>query len=988
MIEFWSLVIAGAVSGGLYAVMASGLVLTYQASGIFNVGQGAVAFATALTYFQLHQPVESGGHGWPIIPAALVSILIVAPLLGVALDSLIFRRLSNAPEAARLVGSVGILIAVPAGALWLVQVLNAVFGWTMANAAGEAGAAPPGIGPTPKTWWSLTDGVAINSDQLAILVVAVVAAIGLWFLMNHTRFGLEARAAVDRPALARLRGIDTDRASRRVWAISTLLAGCAGVLLAPLFGLAPYSFHPIIFISFAAAVAARLASVPVAFGAGIALGVLQNLVVGYAPSSLKSISGFQTSVPFLVMFVLVFFVKSKGREAGSVADEAPRADPRDDLPLWRRWLPWIIAGALFTGYSLFVANDYWTGIYTRGLAFSLIFLSLVVVTGIGGMINLAQATFVTVGGFTVGFLVNHQWPSTMPILMVNGRLTFWAAVVVAVVVTAAIGLLVALPSLRLGGLTLALATLALAFIGDRLFFQLEGVRNGSSGWSVRKPKYGPIDLADDNTLFVVLLVMVVAVVGLIGNLNRSATGRTLLALRSSPVAAATSGVSPTRAKLMLFGISAGLAGFGGAWFALVNSPMTNVSAPPLVGMIWLAVAVTFGIRRPGGAVIAGIVYAVMPAVLTNIGTRWGDTAPWSALPESMRHLIGDPELAALLFGLGAISLAREPDGALAETAHALRERRLARAAKRSGGVASTATGDDGAAPIEASAAADGGASVQASVVPSGEPVAGASDVGSAGTGAAAECGASVVGASVGGLAGGVTADRGSVLSVRGLCAGYDSVAVLHGVDLDLRPGSVLAILGPNGAGKSTLCGAISGSLAPTSGAIVFDGVDITDQPAHVRAASGLVLAPEARGIFPGLTVDDNLAIRLRTVERRDAAKARFPILAERHKQVAGLLSGGEQQQLAMAVALADPPTVFLADEPALGLSPKASEIVFDALAELREAGTALVLVEEQAGGALRLADEVVLMDLGRVAWHGPAAEVDLAKLGASYLGTA
>ncbi|NLA35204.1 MAG: ATP-binding cassette domain-containing protein [Actinobacteria bacterium] len=937
MIEFWSLVIAGAVSGGLYAVMASGLVLTYQASGIFNVGQGAVAFATALTYFQLHQPVESGGHGWPIIPAAVVAILIVAPLLGVALDLLIFRRLADAPEAARLVGSVGILIAVPAGALWFVEVLNAIFGWNMANAAGEAGSAPPGIGPTPKKWWSLTEGVAINSDQLAILIVAVLAAVGLWFLMSHTRFGLEARAAVDRPVLARLRGIDTDRASRRVWAISTLLAGCAGVLLAPLFGLAPHSFHPIIFISFAAAVAARLASVPVAFGAGIALGVLQNLVVGYAPSALKSISGFQTSVPFMVMFVLVFFVKGKGREAGSVAEEAPRADPRDDLARWRRWLPWVVAGVGFTAYTLFVASDYWTGIYTRGLAFALIFLSLVVVTGIGGMINLAQATFVTVGGFTVGFLVNHQWPTTMPVLMVNGRLTFWAAVVVAVVVTAAIGLLVALPSLRLGGLTLALATLALAFIGDRLFFQLEEVRNGSSGWTVRKPKYGPIDLGDDNTLFVVLLVMVVAVVGLIGNLNRSATGRTLLALRSSPVAAATAGVSPTRAKLMLFGISAGLAGFGGAWFALVNSPMTNVSAPPLVGMIWLAVAVTFGIRRPGGAVVAGIVYAVMPAVLTNIGTRWGDSAPWSALPDAVRHLIGSPELAALLFGLGAISLAREPDGALAETAHALRARRVAKAS----------SGAAVAAPVPTA---------------SSEPA---------------------VDASAGGAA---TPSAESVLAVRDLRAGYDSVPVLHGVDLELRPGSVVAILGPNGAGKSTLCGVVSGALDATSGTILFDGDDVTDSPAHVRAASGLVLAPEARGIFPGLTVDDNLAIRLRTVEQREAAKARFPILAERHKQVAGLLSGGEQQQLAMAVALADPPKVFVADEPALGLSPKASEIVFDALAELRDAGTALILVEEQAGGALRLADEVVLMELGRIAWHGPATEVDVATLGASYLG--
>lgn len=948
MIQFWSLVIAGAVSGGLYAVMASGLVLTYQASGIFNVGQGAVAFATALTYFQLHQPTEAGGLGWPILPAAIVSILIVAPLLGVALDSLIFRRLSAAPEAARLVGTVGILIALPAAALWLIDVINTIVGSDMANVAGDAGIAPPGIGPTPARTWSLTRGVAINSDQLAVLILAALAAGGLWFLLRHTRFGLETRAAVDRPTLARLRGIDTDRSSRIVWALSTLLAGCAGVLIAPLFDLSQHTFHTIVFISFTAAVAARLTSVPWAFVAGIALGIIQNLVYGYAPAALTSISGFRSSVPFLLMFVLLFFVQGRGREAGSVAEEAPRPDPRDDLSPWRRRLPWIIAGVLFTFYTVAIATPYWTGILTRGLVFALIFLSFVVVTGIGGMINLAQATFVTVGGFTVGFLVNHQWPSTVPVLMDNGRIVFWVAVILAVVVTAAVGILVALPSIRLGGLTLALATLALAFVGDRLVFQLEGVRNGSRGWSVRKPVYGPIDLNDDNTLFLVVLVMVLAVVGLIGNLQRSATGRTLLAIRSSAVAAATSGVAPMRAKLMLFGLSAGLAGFAGAWFALVNSPMTNLSAPPLLGMIWLAVAVTFGIRRPGGAVIAGIVYAALPVVLAGIGGRWTG-APWSSIPESVRHLIANPELAALMFGLGAISLAREPDGALAEVATAMRERRRSRAER--------AAPSPGADSQGATTETARDATETAQKAASGEP-----DPRLA-----------------------VQADD-AVLVVRNVHAGYGDVAVLHGVDLALRPGSVVAVLGPNGAGKSTLCGVMSGTVAASSGSVDFDGADVTAQAPHHRSGAGLVLAPEARGVFPGLSVDDNLAIRLRTDEQRLAAKQRFPILAERHRQLAGLLSGGEQQQLAMAVALANPPKVFIADEPALGLSPKASQIVFDALAELRDLGTALVLVEEQAGGALRLADQVVLMELGRVAWHGPADEVDIGKLGASYLG--
>lgn len=121
----------------------------------------------------------------------------------------------------------------------------------------------------------------------------------------------------------------------------------------------------------------------------------------------------------------------------------------------------------------------------------------------------------------------------------------------------------------------------------------------------------------------VLLVLVVAVVGLAGNLQRSATGRAVLALRSSPAAAATSGIDPVRTRLTVFAVSAALAGFGGALFALVNSPMTNVSAPPLLGIVWLAVAVTFGVRRPGGAVVAGLVYAALPPILGGIGGSWG-----------------------------------------------------------------------------------------------------------------------------------------------------------------------------------------------------------------------------------------------------------------------------------------------------------------------------------------------------------------------------
>ena len=157
--------------------------------------------------------------------------------------------------------------------------------------------------------------------------------------------------------------------------------------------------------------------------------------------------------------------------------------------------------------------------------------------------------------------------------------------------------------------------------------------------------------------------------------------------------------------------------------------------------------------------------------------------------------------------------------------------------------------------------------------------------------------------------------------------------------------------------------------------------------ARARALQALPLNLES--VRAGsLSVADNLAIHLRTPAQRREAMERFPILGERRNQTAGLLSGGEQQLLSLAGALVDPPKVFVADEPSLGLAPMAVENVLSALAELRDLGCALVLIEEQAGGALALADTVVVMDLGRVAWVGPANEVDRERLGATYLGTA
>jgi ABC-type branched-subunit amino acid transport system ATPase component len=228
----------------------------------------------------------------------------------------------------------------------------------------------------------------------------------------------------------------------------------------------------------------------------------------------------------------------------------------------------------------------------------------------------------------------------------------------------------------------------------------------------------------------------------------------------------------------------------------------------------------------------------------------------------------------------------------------------------------------------------------------------------------------------------------AAFAMTGIVAGYGDVEVLHGVDLRLPAGEVVALLGANGAGKSTLCAVAAGIVEPTAGRVSFRGHDITDAPSFERTRQGVLLVPEARGVFPGLTVEENLAVLLRDEAHREQALLRFPVLAQRRRQIAGLLSGGEQQMLSLAPALVDPPAVLLADEPTLGLAPLAAAVVLDAIEELRALGCAVLLVEEHSHHALQVADTVVCMERGRVVWTGPRGEANLDLVAGAYLGSA
>ncbi len=628
------LLIAGLVAGAVYAIAASGLVVNYTTSGIFNLSHGAVGMLGAFGFWTLHVD-----WGWPL-PIALAAVLLVgAPLLGMALERFVFRGLEGTTEVTRLVVSAGLLAAF----IGLAQIV-----WPA-----DRGRFFEGFLPTVSVDVA---GVQVTGHNLVTIAVAVLVAVGLRLLLTGTRLGVSMRAVVDDRALAQLNGARPDRAAAAAWALASSLAALSGILISDVLGLNVLALTLLVVNAYAAAIFGRLRSLPLTFVGAIVLGLLTSFVTGYQDDLLDllrlvrpdgtvvgdlELASLASAVPVLVLFVALLVLPQERLRAHS----AVRSRERVRKPELARSA---VGMAVLVGFAV-VAAALWSDgdlrLLSRALGLGIVMLSLVPLVGYGGQISLAQLTFAGIGAVSMARFGGD-----------DGSLL---GVVAAVAFAGFAGALVALPALRLQGIYLALATMAFAVFMEKLVFRQRSVFEGGSV-TVARPDLGPIDVGGEGAYAVFMALAFAALGMMVVVIRRGPFGRRLQAMKDSPAACATLGIDLTRTKLAVFVLSASIAGFGGALLGGARGGVTAAEFDMLQGLPILLMAVAGGVALVSGALAGALVYGSFPWVTDQV-------------PALTNLLVLTP-------GLVGLSLGRNPDGAVATIGHAMRARWAAQAA--------------------------------------------------------------------------------------------------------------------------------------------------------------------------------------------------------------------------------------------------------------------------------------------------------------------
>ena len=970
----------GAVSGSILALQALGVVLLYSRTRILSFAQFGLGAAASVLYYAWvlynqwavlangvcgclapsrfstsdlqHHPDEfrdylHAKHPWALVANALISAVLavlIATDMGRRVYNGLTKSFSRAPTIVPTIATLAFAILLSTASNLLTLRTWRPFGWRLfgwwpygpRSGTGIHGkpALPEGVFVAPgNTRWevSLQGGGLFHLYDWLAVAAAVVALVCLTLRFRVGQRGLVSRASAANVERAATLGIDVVAETRGPWRVAGALSGVAGILYVSQAQTAPQTGLDVSSLTFvlAAVVLARLTSPGWAVVASVLLGVLDQALFW----NLHSHTQFQGGLVVLIGLALLI---QRGRKNRAERDaestftsaaepvrvpDALRAAPGVNGLL--RGTTWVVAAA-FVGYPV-IASPGQLSFGIGIVALMVLGLSLLVLTGWGGQVSLGQLALAAVGAWVVA-IAGQSWHVPMPLGLLLGA-----------VASAVIAPVVGFPALRLPGPFVAIMTLAFGLAMPAVLLNPD-LLGRALPKRLERPVILGLDLGSDRYFYWFSLLVLLGVLAVVTGLRRSRLRRALIAARDNELAAAAFGVDITRLRLEAFAVSGLLAGLGGGLLAYTEGTVQSSSFSAVASLVVFLVVVIGGLSAVSGPVLGGTLYGF--AALA--GASW----------------------AGALNGLGTLLvLAFRPSG-LAGLVTALRDAAIRVIMHLQGadlirlGGSRVAIADRGAqapaVPVRYRLTGDGYGPVEGSRLRSVEGVAHT---------AIADVPVELVAEVEQSL---------SRLSCHRLDVAYGGAVAVSGISLSVAPGEVLAIVGLNGAGKTSLLRALAGLEAAAHGTVELDGEDVTLRLPHERARRGLAFVPGGAAVLATLTVRENLTVAGADDVGIAEVCERFPALGARLGTMAGNLSGGEQQVLAVAQALLREPRAILVDELSLGLSPEALQTVLDSLVGLAEQGTAVVLVEQSISTAMAIADSAVFLESGRVRYQGPA----------------
>jgi ABC-type branched-subunit amino acid transport system ATPase component/branched-subunit amino acid ABC-type transport system permease component len=581
--ELLPFIVIGLTVGSVYGLAATGLVLTYKTSGIFNFAYGALASVSVFVFYELVDV-----HGWPWPVAGVLCVFVLGPVMGILLE-LLTRQLAMADRTLQIAAMVGLI-------LWVVSLTTVLFSSVSGNFPSFLSTNTVRIASVNIEW-----------EQIITAIVALATTGGLYAFLRFTRRGIELRAVVDDPELLSVQGTNATRVRRLAWIIGSSFAALCGLLIAPNLNLTALTLTLLVVQAFGAAAIGYFSNLPLTYVGGLVLGVAGALSTKYVVN-VPWLIGLPASLPFIVLFVVLLVTpKSKLITRSHVT---PRTIPRFwHAPVRIR----LASGAVFVVFLWFIPKLVGTDLpnYTSTLILVILILSLGLLVRTSRQVSLCQYAFAAIGASSMAHFTSAGIP-------------WLASLFLAALVVIPVGALIAIPAIRLSGVFLALATLGFGiFLEQMIYTQNWMFGANSNGLPTTRPNLnvGPIHLGSDESMYYVVLIFVVLIAVAIAVLSETRLGKLLRAMGDSPLALDTYGLNVSVIRVLVFCLSAFFAAIAGALTASVNTFALGDNFPSFSSITLVVVVIAVVIGEPWYAFVGAAILTLVPVYFTgsNVG---------------------------------------------------------------------------------------------------------------------------------------------------------------------------------------------------------------------------------------------------------------------------------------------------------------------------------------------------------------------------------